>query len=452
MKETRDTRVGVLFLGRKRPGFDQGWGKEMERRVLAFFENSPYDYTALGKAVDTHSLLRALDECRDVGCEVLVAVQTTISDGRLAPELAQRWPLPIVLWATPERHGGPREISNSLVGTHLFASILRRFGHPFEILYGSPQEEELLGELDEAIRCTRTTARLRTAKIGTIGGQAPGYLAMRGDQFALGYSMGVQVRHFSIHELLQVAESISERRIEEDVREVLSLGLPFDEDVTTSELPVNSRIYLALTQISTEEGLDALALREWPELPEIIGQWVYLALVRLNMNGLPTAMEGDVEGALLSLVGSWLGIGTGYISDWLEHDDSTVTTWHMGNAPLEMCYPVGDSRGPRLARHFNIPKPVVVNATLEPGRPVTLCRIWSMDGGYRMFARNGVTVPPDRDLLGTNGRVELEDTSVQGFFHKLCHEGMPHHVTVFPGHHQNLFTRFARQVGAKWIY
>ena len=55
-----------------------------------------------------------------------------------------------------------------------------------------------------------------------------------------------------------------------------------------------------------------------------------------NFSGFPIACEGDVDGALGCLVGKFLGCGTIYLSDWLEHDGSTITLWHGGMAPTQV--------------------------------------------------------------------------------------------------------------------
>ena len=47
--------------------------------------------------------------------DVLLAIQPVISDGRLAPVLAQEWTHPLVLWATPEEQTGEMISGNSLV-------------------------------------------------------------------------------------------------------------------------------------------------------------------------------------------------------------------------------------------------------------------------------------------------------------------------------------------------
>lgn len=443
------TKLGVLFLGRERPGFDPQWASEMERRVKEFLESSPYK-TFPQQAVNDSSLREALVQCREAGCDALVVLQPTMSDGRLAPILAQQWESSIILWATPERPEGPMISSNSLVGTHIFASTLRQLHRPFEIVYGDPSVTRAREDLHEAIRVSVAARHLKRAKLGLIGYHAPGFIDMHADPFDLDSAFGAQMHHFGLQELLDNARALPEEAVREDVDRVREMGLPL-EDVAAEDLPTNSRLYLAMRQMIEEENLDALAVREWPELPNVMGQWPYLAIVRLNMEEHPTAMEGDVDGALSCLVGELLGLGPAYLSDWLEHDHETVTLWHMGNAPLGMCEPVGSEYGPRLAKHFNIPKPMVINANLRAGQPVTLFRLWRCDGRYLLMAHDAETVAPKRHLMGTNAAAKIVDRNLYEWFGELCHAGMPHHVAVFRGHHQKLLRRFARQANLEWI-
>src|SRR5579859_852539 len=96
-------KLGIVFLGRKRPGFDMQWGSEMEARVRAWLRQSPFAiFEPAGKAVDDLSLRRAIAGCAEQEVDALVLLQTTMGDGRLAPTVAQLWPDPPVLWGTPE--------------------------------------------------------------------------------------------------------------------------------------------------------------------------------------------------------------------------------------------------------------------------------------------------------------------------------------------------------------
>ena len=63
------------------------------------------------------AILFVTDDCRKKSVDVIVAIQPVISDGRLAPVLAQDWEHSVVMWATPEQQTGEMISGNSLVGT-----------------------------------------------------------------------------------------------------------------------------------------------------------------------------------------------------------------------------------------------------------------------------------------------------------------------------------------------
>ena len=204
---------------------------------------------------------------------------------------------------------------------------------------------------------------------------------------------------------------------------------------------------MTMRHFMDSESLDALSVRCWPEMANMFGQWPYLGMARLADEGRAIACEGDTDGAMCAWIGESLGMGRCYLSDWLEHDEHTVTLWHPGHAPLDLCTP--DSL--RLGRHFNSGHPVVVDAVLTPERPITLMRLWCLEGRYRITACECRTAPPQRSLTGAHGLALIEDRRVPDWFDALCHEGMPHHLAVFSGHHAALLKRFARHTGVDWI-
>jgi hypothetical protein len=97
-------KVGVVFLGRRRPGFDMEWGKQMETRVRGSLAKSGFEFfEASEKAVDDPSLRGVMADCEAQKIDALVLLQTTMGDARLSQTLAQLWPDPLILWATPEK-------------------------------------------------------------------------------------------------------------------------------------------------------------------------------------------------------------------------------------------------------------------------------------------------------------------------------------------------------------
>lgn len=182
----------------------------------------------------------------------------------------------------------------------------------------------------------------------------------------------------------------------------------------------------------------------------MLGQWPYLAVSRLSSEGYAVAIEGDIDGSIGSLMGSTLGLGPGFLTDWLEHDASTILFWHPGMASLDMCHAIGCEEGPTLGVHFNIVKPMVVDGRLRSDQPVTISRLWRCDGEYHMTAFEGRSIPPRRKLTGNSMLVEVAEQDVPRRFDRLLHAGMPHHVLLHFGNQAEIFRRLARLLHIRW--
>jgi hypothetical protein len=471
IKTNSPLKVGVIFLGRRRPGFDMEWGKVMEQSVRGWLQKTEFNiFEPAEKAVDDASLRRVMAACNEQSVDAIVLLQTTLGDGRLAPTMAQLWPDPLILWATPENQSGDMISSCSLVGTHVWASTLRHMEHPFELVYGVPESSgtgvspvnSSLSEthrhdacattaqrFTEAVRLAATARRLRTVRLGVIGGQAPGYFAMSADPFAIHKGLGAQVQIFSLLEFANVVNELTPEAVAADVAKVKALGLPH-KDTTDEDLPMASRLYLAMKSFLDNENLDALTIRDWPEMANTFGQWPYLGVARLADEGCAIGIEGDADGALCAWIAESLGLGRCYLSDWLEHDHETITIWHVGAAPMSMCEAVGKPGGPQIAKHFNIKKPAVVEATIRADMPITVYRFWRCDGKYILTAREGETIKPKRHLMATNALAKM-NCDPREWFENFCHAGMPHHVAVVQGHHAAFLKRLARAMNMQVI-
>src|SRR5690242_11139127 len=153
VKQTNQPKVAVIFLGRRRPGFDMDWGRSVESRVRSWLQEAGLiAFEPTEKVADEPSLRRALGACQQAGAEAILLLQSTMGDGRLAPTLAQHWPDPLVLWATPEKPDGDMISSCSLVGAHAWASTLRQMGHAFDLVYGDPDASQTRQRLNQAVR------------------------------------------------------------------------------------------------------------------------------------------------------------------------------------------------------------------------------------------------------------------------------------------------------------
>ena len=115
--------VGVVSIGRKRPGFDQQWNEIIRRGALAALVAMGYEpIGAEAPVIDDATIIAAIDIIRARGCRALVVLQPSLGHGQLAMTVLQRWDGPVVLWATPERSDVEKVSSCSLVAQHLWAA------------------------------------------------------------------------------------------------------------------------------------------------------------------------------------------------------------------------------------------------------------------------------------------------------------------------------------------
>jgi L-fucose isomerase-like protein len=448
---TSNIRPGLLIIGRKRPGFDLDWAKQIEAEALATLEALKIGAVTRVRAVDDPSLREALRTLRYSDAQVLVVVQPTIGDGRLAPLIGQLWNQPVIIWATPERPDADKVTACGLVGAHLFASILRQQQRQFEIVYGPPKVPETIKALTDAVRIVHTAGFLRQAKAGLVGQHVPGFINLHVDPARLSRELGVQLQHFSLPEYLDRVRSIDPERLKANSSELEALQDFPNEGIGRAELELDERQLLAVSDLMSENSLDALAVRCWPELPDVLGQWPYLAIARLTSAHKAVALEGDVDGALCGLISELLGMGPAFITDWLAHSEHAITIWHPGMAPVQLCEPFGAPGGPRLTRHFNNGKPLCVDAQLKADMDVTLFRLWSCDGRYQLTACNAHTKRLTQPLAGNSALICIGDRSVPRWFDDLCHAGMPHHLSIAAGHHADTLRRLARLLGIGFV-
>ncbi|AFG36233.1 L-fucose/L-arabinose isomerase family protein [Spirochaeta africana] len=456
----QDPKVGLMIMGRKRPGFDPEWGAAVRRAVQGYLEGLPFGLTVPSDNIaDEAELQRAVEVCRTAGVTVMLLVQPTISDGRLAPMLARLWQRPLLLWATTEKPGVSSISANSLVGTHVMAATLRQLGHPLELVFGHPEDHEVCNRVEQSIRAVHAADSLQRRKLGLVGYHAPGFVDFHADPVFLQQQLGSQLYHLNTPELMDMVMAYTNQELEDECAAFLAWQLPVARSAQAAgfsadarqELLFQARYYRAFRDLFDLEGFDAMAFRCWPDLPTVLGHWPYAALARLVSEGFPIAMEGDVDGALCSRLAESAGMGPVYLSDWLEHTADSITIWHTGAAPLQLARPAGVPGGPELGVQFNNKKPTVIESTIRSGMKATLFRLWRCGGGYRITALEGETIDPARHIEATNGVFSTDRVDVRRWFEDMVQLGMPHHVCLVEGHVGDTLRRIARMIGAAWV-
>ena len=343
--------------------------------------------------------------------------------------------------------------SNSLVGAHLYAATLRQHGIRCGLVYGHPQETHTRHALQREVALLSTVKRIRTAKIGLIGSHAPGFTDLHVDPRPLAEELGPVVCNIALTELLKYFEAPHKDNLDRYRERIEGYPLRYRGIAKEARVPIieaQARYWSFFEKTIERWGLSALAHRCWPELPDIIGHWPYLATSCMASEGASVAIEGDVEGALCAVIARGLTGYAPYLTDWLSHTTDRVVLWHGGAIPFRFCRDDQDSPID-VALHFNNQLPAVVETVVSPHRALTLFRVWRCDTQFRMCALEGVSVEVQQPLRGTVCEMQNDDCDIDYWFQTMIRYGMPHHLCVAEGHIASVLHKLCYLVNIEWV-
>ena len=371
---------------------------------------------------------------------------TTFATGEMLLPLAEA-DVRLGLWAIEETwREGPLPL-NSLCGLNMYLSILGRSPHavdrPCKWFYGYPSDPFFEGRFRVTAGALRAAARVEGARVGLIGGVAPAFYGLEADLAQVSKRFGAAFEEVSLDEFFQRAESVGEGELD-------TIAAAMEADATQclaapEQLRKSARIEAALRATITERGLDAAALRCWPEIPERLGAMPCASVGRVMGDQAPVACEGDPLGALAMLALEGMSRERPMMmdmSDW-DRDDGTVLMWHCGNTPKEWA----DRRGDTLTPHFNRTDAGTVRQLVFREGPATVLRLLG-DGEEALVCAGRFCKPDKPSFAGARGwmtgfRMGAEKLDALTFVNTILERSLPHHFPMAQGDWEAAAREFA---------
>jgi L-fucose isomerase-like protein len=383
----------------------------------------------------------------DTPVDLLLIFQATFADSTMAVALAQSFDAPVFLWAVPEPWTGERLRLNSLCGINLagHALTLRKFQYDFA--YALPQDAEVIEKIRSLALAGSLRRRLKTARLGVVGEHPVGMDTCHLDEPRLRELFGVQIQQIELDDVFARARAISDAAIGQ-TRALLDTRL--GNLSTLDQTPLNGTlsVYNALKEIASEQKLDGLAVRCWPEFFTEMGCAACGAMSMLSDGfgldtPLPCSCEADINGTVTQLMLQILADAPAFGTDMVGVDQTQdqVALWHCGLAPLTMADPNVQARG---GLHSNRRVPLVMDFPLKPGG-VTIARLSQATGNLRLVLGRGEMLAAPKPFSGTSGTLQL-DIPAQTFLNMLMFEGLEHHVSLVYGNYVSILEAFAKLI------
>lgn len=449
---TRPARPRVAVVPTARPTFVVDVARERAAAARALLTELGADVVGPADLVMTPEDVAAARPHLE-GADLVVHVCASFADASPAVELYGALDRPLLTWSFREPGPvGDRLWLNSLCGSNLVGHALGRLGRDVRLLHGDPHEEHvretlaalLAGSYPEPPRLARRERErapeaevrpvldaLRGRTVGVVGEAPPGFTPSEYDPAVLHKVFGLRTENVTVAETFARIDAVADDETDAEVA-----GLHRDRPSVATLDPTEVRRHAAVTGAlrgwTRSGGLDAVAVRCWPEFPTERGVCPCSSLSRLADEGTPTVCERDVHGAVTMLLLEALGAGTTYLVDTVDLDaeQGVVRLWHCGSAATSLA---ADPARATQSVHCNRKIGVAGDFPLRTG-PVVLARLTedtSGEGGsgLRLLIGAGESIPAPNRFQGNTAEVRL-DVDAEDFVHSLVHEGFPHHTVL----------------------
>ncbi|MCX7031018.1 MAG: hypothetical protein NTU62_12990 [Spirochaetes bacterium] len=395
----------VTLIGVGRPGFDIELGKKHYLQAAKTLERLGAEVTRPPQLLtDPDEVAQWVRDSADPRTDGVVLLLATFVDGRFVAQVASGLPQPVFLWSMPEPDTQGRLRLNALTGLNAASYVLSRLGRKFAYLHAVPDGESPR-QLSAWLKASAVAGRLRKAKIGVVGAHPPGFFASDVDALRLQRTIGPTVVQVNLDALLRQSTEVAEPRwranLEADSARVAGI-----DRLDPEQLRKSSQFNVTLEETVQSLGLEAVAVRCWPEFFSPYGAVACSTLAHLNDAGIPAACEADILGAVSMTIEHLLAQSTVFLGDLVQirEERNTVVFWHCGAGAISLASPrtgavAGVQPNRNLAYAFDNP--------LKAGT-VTVCRLGQTDDGYRMLIARGKARDDHGHFSGTSVEVEFE--------------------------------------------
>ena len=450
--------VQTSFWGSQKRQYETYYIPEMEKLAERF----SFQLTSQKEIITTLAEAEAAGrKIRESGCDFLLIQVSTFADGNLILPLAEAG-VRLGLWAVPEITSSGAIPNNSFCGINMYGSIIHQYIDrtlPYKWFFGDVNDPLFLHRFEITLRALQALRKMEKARVGLIGGIAPGFHDLYYDERQTKARLGVTVdRVLEFSDVKDKALSYPLSEVTPIVDAICGGSAAVAPDMTSLGLENTARVYKALKDIMEEQGFDAIAVSCWPRFRKELGIVVCAVIGWLLENGRIAACEGDVDSAISMLMLSSLTGVQPMLMDLSKPDfeDDTVLMWHCGSSPKRYA----DKKGVLFDGHYKPGSRVTcmddirvsgVNNMYYSPQPITVARF--TDNYQSLLTFSGEFVEKkDRGYDGSRGwvgnlRMDGTFLSSLNLVNTILARGLQHHFPIVSGHVEEEVRELAAWLG-----
>jgi L-fucose isomerase-like protein len=297
----------------------------------------------------------------------------------------------MILWGLKGEEIDGRWVTTAAqAGTTAIRKPMEDMGYKFAYIYESPGCGLKDDEIEDFARAATAVAKLKHGKVGQMGYRDMRLYGTMFDGVSLRGKIGTEVEFFEMLEVVQRMEGLAESDTDAVVEKVKADWL-FEKEADPKALELGARVYLAIKDIVTERGYDAVSLIDVDGMKKLLNfppSMVFMLLA--NELDICTVPENDTLGAVTQL---FCRYSIGQIAAYMEFYEIMEDRVLIG---VPDYIPAEVTDGPIRVNPTSfgqLGQGILNVSKVKTGR-ATMCRLGSNGDKYTMQIVTGEAVEP----------------------------------------------------------
>ena len=349
--------------------------------------------------------------------------------------------VPILIQAYPDQLDkmAPESRRDAFCGKFSVMDVFYQYGLKFSALKPhvvNPLSDKFKANVDHFDRVCRVVNGLKGMVVGAIGARTTAFKTVRIDEVAL-QRHGITMETLDLSSVFGAMDRLDASRGPYATKADHLRSYTCWDGVPDEAFDRIVRLGVVLDGLIDEYQMDAIALRCWIELQELLGVSACVLLGDLNDRGVPAACEVDVGNAVAMSALHLASGGPATCLDWNNNygeDEEKCILFHCGSVPRSLMTDAG-----RIADH------AIIANSFGPGccygchvgriapNDFTFGSMLTDGGKLRFYLGNGVFTPDPiaPEFFGCAGVAHID--RLEDVLLHVGHNGYRHHVSATVG-------------------
>jgi L-fucose isomerase-like protein len=350
--------------------------------------------------------------------------------------------VPILIQAYPDEHDkmGFQHRRDAFCGKFSVMDVFCQYGLPFTTFQPHtvhPAADIFAQHVHDFAAVCRVVNGMRRTIIGAIGARTTAFKTVRFDELTL-QRLGITTEALDLSDVIQRTGRVKTTAPAYRAKATRLKGYTNWRGVPAKAFETLVKLGVVLDELMAEYKMDAMALRCWIELEQILKVSPCVLLSEINDRGIPAACELDVGNAVAMRA---LTLASGRPStclDWNNNygdDPDKCILFHCGPVPQSLMTAKGQViEHPMFAKALGAGCGFGCNVGRIAANPMTFASTKTQDGKLSFYLGEGAFTadPIADDFFGCAGVAQIN--KLQDKLQVIGQEGYRHHVGLTVGH------------------